>query len=205
MVESNREQRIGSMTNAGLGIGAIKQGDEVALVAGAARGDERALETLYERYRRPLYAYFNRMLERDTMSADDLFQELWIKVIRKLPDYREDGKFGAWLFRIAHNLALEHFRRLKSRAKLGVNTDDGELPDAPGTGPDPGSVLAGKELELRLEVLLSELPAEQREVFSMRQNDISFKEIADLQKCPINTALGRMHNVMRFLRRRLAE
>jgi len=177
--------------------------DDAVLAAWAGAGDEAALEALFERYRRPLYAYFNRMLNHDTMSADDLFQELWIKIIRKLPAYRESGKFSAWLFRIAHNLALEHFRRLKSRSKLGVHTSDGELPDCAGDVPAPETVLAGKDLELRLELLLNELPAEQREVFHLRQNGLSFKEIAETQQCPLNTALGRMHNVMKYLQRRL--
>ncbi len=177
--------------------------DDAVLAAWAGAGDERALEALFERYRKPLYAYFNRMLNRDTMSADDLFQELWIKIIRKLPEYRESGKFGAWMFRIAHNLSLEHFRRLKSRNKLGMHTVDGELPDCPGAEPEPGKVLAGKDLEIRLELLLAELPAEQREVFHLRQNGVSFKEIAEMQQCPLNTALGRMHNVMKYLQRRL--
>ena len=56
----------------------------------------------------------------------------------------------------------------------------------------------------QLEKLLAELPEEQREVFLMRQNDLSFKEIAEIQKCPINTALGRMHNCLKFLRQRLS-
>ena len=181
-----------------------EEADDAVLAAGAGACDEQALESLFYRYRKVLYAYFNRILNHDRMSADDLFQELWIRIIRKLPEYRETGKFSAWMFRIAHNLALEHFRRLKSRSKLGVNTADGELPERPGGGPGPGGILAGKELEERLEALLAELPAEQSEVFHLRQNGMSFKEIAAIQDCPVNTALGRMHNVMKFLQRRLA-
>lgn len=180
-----------------------EEADDAVLAAWAGAGDEQALETLFHRYRKVLYAYFNRILNHDRMSADDLFQELWVRILRKLPDYRETGKFSAWMFRIAHNLALEHFRRLKSRSKIGVNTADGELPEQAGHEPDPGGVLAGKELEERLEALLAELPEEQREVFHLRQSGISFKEIAEIQNCPVNTALGRMHNVMKFLERRL--
>ena len=178
--------------------------EDALLAAWAGAGDEAALEALFQRYRKVLYAYFNRILNHDVMSADDLFQELWIRVIRKLPDYRESGKFSAWLFRIARNLALEHFRKLKSRSKLGVPTGDGELPERPDGGPEPGGILAGKDLEERLEQLLGELTAEQREVFHLRQNGMSFKEIAELQESPLNTALGRMHQVMKFLQRRLA-
>lgn len=176
--------------------------DEI-LTAAARQGSEQALEILYERYRKPLYAYLNRMLGNDTMSADDVFQELWIKVFNKLSDYREDGKFSAWLFHVARNQVLEHFRREKSRARIGAVTDDGELPETGGCGENPQSLVGAQELRERLEELLQQLPQEQREVFIMRQNDLSFKEIAAIQKCPLNTALGRMHNCLKFLRQHL--
>ena len=178
---------------------------DALLVAAAARGDETALEMLFNRYRKVLYAYLNRMLGNDTMAADDCFQELWIKVINKLPDYHEDGKFAAWLFRVARNQVLEHFRREKSRAKIGRVTDDGELPENADHTGDPGGVVGAQELNERLEALLKQLPREQREVFIMRQNDLSFKEIARIQKCPVNTALGRMHNCLKFLRQHLCQ
>ena len=179
-------------------------GDDL-LAAAAAHGSEEALEQLYYRYRRPLYAYLNRMLNNDSMTADDMFQELWIKVINKIGSYQESGRFSAWLFRIARNQVLEHFRREKSRSKLGMTTEDGELPESAGIAHDPSSMVGAQELAERLEQVLSELPPEQREVFIMRQNDLSFKQIAQLQKCPINTALGRMHNCLKFLRHKLCQ
>ena len=178
--------------------------DEI-LTAAAAKGNEEAVEMLFNRYRKPVYAYLNRMLGNDSMTADDVFQELWIKVMNKLPSYQENGKFSAWLFRVAHNQVLEHFRREKSRAKLGMTTDDGELPEQANCSENPQSLLGAKELSKRLEELLNQLPPEQKEVFVMRQNDLSFKEIAQIQKCPINTALGRMHNCLKFLRQHLCQ
>lgn len=177
-------------------------GDDI-LVAAAQKGDEAALEMLFERYRRPLYAFISRMLNGDTMTSDDIFQDMWIKVMNKLAGYREDGKFAPWLFRIARNQVLEHFRREKSRSKIGSVTDDGELPEPVGHSENPVSVLAAKELQTKLEALLNEMPPEMKEVFIMRQNNLSFKEIAEIQKCPINTALGRMHNCLKFLRHKL--
>ena len=173
------------------------------LIAAAKNGDERALEMLFERYRRPLYAFISRMLNGDTMTSDDIFQDMWIKVMNKLASYREDGKFAPWLFRIARNQVLEHFRREKSRSKIGCVTDDGELPEPVGHSENPVSVLAAKELQIKLEALLNEMPPEMKEVFIMRQNNLSFKEIAEIQKCPINTALGRMHNCLKLLRHKL--
>ena len=99
--------------------------------------------------------------------------------------------------------AREHFRREKSRSKIGKVTDDGEIPDQISNRFSPVSALAEKELSERLEALLNQLPPEQKEVFIMRQNNLSFKEIAAIQKCPVNTALGRMHNCLKFLRHNL--
>ena len=191
------------MNSAETGNIADEQIADAVLIAAAKDGDERALEMLYERYRRPVYAFITRMLNGDSMTADDIFQNLWIKVLNKLSVYQEDGKFSAWLFRIARNQVLEHFRREKSRAKIGKVTEDGELPDQISSNNSPVSALAEKELSERLEQLLNELPIEQKEVFIMRQNNLSFKEIAEIQKCPLNTALGRMHNCLKFLRHKL--
>ena len=191
------------MENPETGNNTAEQVSDSVLIAAAKNGDNDAWETLFERYRRPLYAFISRMLNGDIMTADDIFQDLWIKVLNKLSVYQEDGKFSAWLFRVARNQVLEHFRREKSRAKIGRVTEDGELPDQVSCNNSPVSALAEKELSEKLEELLNELPPEQKEVFIMRQNNLSFKEIAEIQKCPINTALGRMHNCLKFLRHRL--
>ena len=167
------------------------------------RADDWAAEALRE-YADMVYRLAYAQV-RNRADADDIFQELWIKVINKLPSYQENGKFSAWLFRVAHNQVLEHFRREKSRAKLGFLTDDGELPEQPGVNEEPQSMVGARELAQQLEKLLKQMPPEQKEVFLMRQNGMSFKEIAEIQKCPVNTALGRMHNCLKFLRQHLCQ
>jgi RNA polymerase sigma-70 factor (ECF subfamily) len=191
------------MNSAETGHTAGGQTPDSVLIAAIQNGDNTAWEPLFERYRRPVYAFISRMLNGDAMTADDVFQDLWIKVMNKIAAYQDDGRFAAWLFRIARNQVLEHFRREKSRSKIGQVTDDGELPEQISSSNSPVSALAEKELSERLEKLLNELPPEQKEVFIMRQNNLSFKEIAAIQKCPLNTALGRMHNCLKFLRHRL--
>ena len=191
------------MNSAGTDNNTGDQTPDSVLIVAAKNGDNAAWETLFERYRRPVYAFVSRMLNGDAMTADDIFQDLWIKVMNKICTYQEDGKFAAWLFSIARNQVLEYFRREKSRAKIGKVTDDGELPEQISSSHSPVSALAEKELSERLEELLNELPPEQKEVFIMRQNNLSFKEIAAIQKCPVNTALGRMHNCLKFLRHKL--
>ena len=192
------------MENPETGNNTAEQVSDSVLIAAAKNGDNGALETLFERYRRPLYAFISRMLNGDSMTADDIFQDLWIKVLNKLSVYQDDGKFSAWIFRVARNQVLEHFRREKSRSKIGCVTEDGDLPELTTSSESPVSALAEKELSETLERLLNEMPPEMKEVFIMRQNDLSFKEIARIQKCPINTALGRMHNCLKFLRRNLS-
>lgn len=200
-----KKQETEFVDNAGNTVSENSAPSDEMLTAAAAAGNEEAIEMLFNRYRKPVYAYLNRMLGNDVMSADDVFQELWIKVINKLPSYQENGKFSAWLFRVAHNQVLEHFRREKSRAKLGALTDDGELPEQSGISEEPQSLVGAKELAKQLGKLLKLMPPEQKEVFIMRQNGMSFKEIAKIQKCPVNTALGRMHNCLKFLRQNLCQ
>ncbi len=176
------------------------------LITAYLDGNATALETLFERYRRPLYSYLNRMFDNDTSLADDVFQETWIHILNALPKFKDFDKFSGWCFRIAHNQAMQNFRRAKSRSKIGAITADGELPENVNNGGNsPEHELNNQELAAAIEQALQKLPPEQREVFTMRQNGIGFKDIAELQKCPLNTALSRMRYVMLFMRRELAE
>lgn len=166
---------------------------------------EEALSGLFARYKKPFYAYFNRMLDNDTMSADDLFQELWLKISAKLPDCRKQEKFSSWAFAIAHNLVMEHFRSVKRRNKIGSHTSDGNLPEKAVLQED-----AYKEEHMRyrmqeLEKAIAKLPPEQKEIVELRRKGISFNDISEIQKCPLNTALSRMHKAVKFLRSELKD
>jgi RNA polymerase sigma-70 factor (ECF subfamily) len=141
---------------------------------------------------------------RDRDLADDLFQETFVKVIQtlKLGQYAEEGRFAPWLFRIARNLVVDHFRR------------DGRMPKVRSTDtfdvfkvvkdPDHSveTALVNDQVLRDTEKLLEYLPAEQREVVLMRiYQDLSFKEIADLTGVSINTALGRMRYALINMRK----
>ena len=163
-------------------------------------GDAGAFEVLYERYRKPLYAFLNRLLENSTV-VDDLFQQTWLKAIRNFPSYENKQKFFAWLSMIAHNLAMDHFRQQKRAAEQPL--EDGILNSRCSEGSEAWSQMNEEEFEGAFERAIRELPHEQKEVVILRRNGLSFKEIAEIQKCPLNTALGRMNYALKSLRNSL--
>jgi len=175
------------------------------LVDAYLAGEASAFDRLYERYRRPLYGYLNQLVSGRGAVVDDLFQQTWIKVLEALPRYREQQKFIGWLFRIAHNLAMDGFRQ------VGTGQGDGDVALAEieeviaHEGLDAGEQLADAELKAALNRVIAELGPEQREVLLLRQQGIPFKEIAGIQKTSINTVLGRMHYAVQKIRRDLQE
>ncbi len=177
---------------------------DAELLTAHLAGDSKALEALFCRYRLPFYAYLNRMLESDRTAADDLFQDLWVRILDKATGCRDRERFAAWAFQIARNLVMEHFRRSKRRDMLARLTGDGTLPDTP-AAPDtvPGARLQAMEMREKLAAALPQLPPEQREVFLLRRNGISFRDIAEMQGCSVNTALSRMRYATQWLRREL--
>ncbi|OGV71383.1 MAG: hypothetical protein A3K19_01475 [Lentisphaerae bacterium RIFOXYB12_FULL_65_16] len=154
-------------------------------------GDEAAFETLYHRYRLPLYSYLNRLVPGRATLVDDLYQQTWVRVLEHLPRYREQNRFLSLLFRIAHNLAMDQYRQ-EARAEMVEIKDD--IPASVGA---PWESLDREELASAVDTALDGLSPVQREVVLLRQQGVPFKEIADLQGASINTVLGRMHLAVR--------
>ncbi len=177
--------------------------DDEALIQAYLAGDVRSFDTLYARYKRPLYAYLNRMTGNHAL-ADDLFQQTWLRVIRKLEKYESKQKFFAWLTMIAHNLAIDHFRKEKTASELPLD-DENIAVSEPVSHTEPWMKLHNRELEKALRKATETLTEEQKEVFLLRQQGISFKEIAEVQNCSINTVLGRMQYALKNLRKQLNE
>jgi len=172
--------------------------EDMALIQRYAAGDEHAFEQLYHRYRKQLYGFLYNMLNGSAVDPDELFEETWIKVIEKLPQYQDQGKFSAWLFRVARNLFIDRIRAEKKREFM--LTGD-ELPDVPDWSMRPEKELETRDTLGMIEQALSALPAEQREVFLLRQQGLAFKEISAIQNCSLNTVLGRMHYAIGTLRK----
>lgn len=173
------------------------------LILAYLEGDSDSFTVLYERYKRPLYAYLNRMLGNHAQS-DDVFQQTWIRVVRRLGEYESKQKFFAWLTMIAHNLAIDQFRREKKSAELPLD-DENVAVSEPVTHTDPWMRMHNRELGKALREAAEGLAEEQKEVFLLRQEGLSFKEIAEVQNCSINTVLGRMQYAVKNLRKRLNE
>ena len=173
---------------------------DIALIHAYSLGDDKAFEALYHRYRRQLYGFL-RNLSGNPSVADEIFEETWVKVIDKLPSYRDNGKFSAWLFRIGRNLFIDHIRREKHLAGA-LRLDDEEVQEIPGRESlEPAESASNNDLAQVLTLAVRALPEDQREVFLLRQQDLSFKEIAQIQNCPVNTALGRMQYALKNLRK----
>ena len=182
--------------------------EAVLLEAYAVRGDTAALARVVEAYRRPLRGYIARRA-RGAEDAEECYQETWLRALRGLGRFRREH-FGAWLFRIARNWLIDEGR--KRRPELSVDGPAGEeeghtLGDAVAseeTRPDEAS--ARRDLGRRIRAASEELPEEQREVFWLRmETGLSFKEIAAVQGCSINTALARMQYALGKMKKLLAD
>ncbi|MBI3985345.1 MAG: sigma-70 family RNA polymerase sigma factor [Lentisphaerae bacterium] len=169
-------------------------------------GQVEALAELVEKFKRPLYGFLMNMTERAD-TADEVFQEVWLRVIRHSGRI-EERNFSGWLFRIAHNLVIDHWRRQRPAISLEKENEDGltlkeRLADLQ---PLPFERLDGEQVKRRVAEAVKHLPAEQKEVFLMRlEGDIPFKEIARIQGVSINTALARMQYALAKLRQELKQ
>jgi len=182
---------------------------DAELVQAFKNGDTSALDLLIIRYKGPLYAYLIR-LSRDRDAADDLLQEVFIRVIKKLSGYGEQEKFSAWLFTVAHHAAMDHFRSGSRRREDSLDAaGEDRLPlsdtlASPEPGPD--GILEGVERSGAIQAVFDRLSSEQREVFLMRHySGLPFKEIADILGVPIGTVLARMSRAMAKMRAELGD
>ena len=177
------------------------------LVSNYINGDESALAALIKRHKQKVFSYV-RMLVKDVQVAEDVFQDVFLKVIHTLKsgNYNEEGKFLPWVMRIAHNLSIDHFRRAKRMPMANQNQKEDDEYDVFRTIRDTDDTVEGKIVKAQIlqdvKRLIKELPAEQQEVIILRHYaDMSFQEIADFTNVSINTALGRMRYALINLRR----
>jgi RNA polymerase sigma-70 factor (ECF subfamily) len=163
-------------------------------------GDTAAFETVYARHRGPLYRYFLRQVARS--AVDDLFQEVWLRIIKGQARYRPDGPFSAYLYRIAHNVLVDHYRRVGRLPEL-TSAEDLELPD-PGAGPERD--LSQIELREAISRALTELPAAQREAFLLHQEaGLTLEQIAAVVGVGRETIKSRLRYALNRLRQDLSE
>ena len=181
------------------------------LMAAFIVGDAAAMETLYLRYRQSVYSWLLRMTG-NAAEAEDIYQDVWLKVIRSASDYRP-GNFKAWLWQIVRNKTTDRMRKKSPSLVLDAPVcvdGEGELTVVDQLSDDAAAnaLMQIEEYERRRMACdaIDALPSAQREVVLLRINgELSFKEIADMLAAPIGTVLARMHNAVKNLKAALAE
>ena len=164
--------------------------------------DAAAFEEIVDAYSGRLYGFFQRMLG-GREEAEDLVQEVFVRVVKAIAEYREEGRFEAWLFRIAGNLVRDRLRREPREAALGKREGnrEGNRQEALGIRTDACLSLERREDADRLQKCLTKLPSVEREVILMRHyGELSFAEIAEYTAAPLGTVLARAHRGLAKLR-----
>jgi RNA polymerase sigma-70 factor (ECF subfamily) len=170
-------------------------------------GDLYALETLILRHKEKMYTSI-LFLVKDKYLAEDIFQDVLIKIIDTIRGgrYTEEGKFLPWAMRIAHNLCVDHFRKVKRTPAIKTSDDRDIFEVINFTEDGADQKMMKRQSYDRVRQMLDLLPDDQREVIILRHYaDLSFKEIAALTNCSINTALGRMRYGLINLRKMMLQ
>jgi RNA polymerase sigma factor (sigma-70 family) len=170
-------------------------------------GNEEAFAVLLHRHKSRIYTAIY-LIVKDRYKAEDLLQETFIKAVNTIKGgrYNEEGKFLPWLSRIAHNMAIDSFRRSRRYPEI-VLEDGSKVFNSMNFAEDSAeSLQIAQETQSRLRDFIKELPAEQKQVLIMRHYmEMSFQEIADKTGVSINTALGRMRYALINLRKKMTK
>jgi len=175
------------------------------LVSLYIKGNEEAFAMLLKKHKSKVYTTIY-LIVRDQYIAEDLLQETFIKAIKKLKsgEYNEEGKFLPWITRIAHNLAIDYFRREKRYPTVVMEDGSSVFNSLSFSEESLESIKIKDETHTLLRELIQTLPEAQKEVLLMRHySDMSFQEIAEATGVSINTALGRMRYALINLRKKL--
>jgi RNA polymerase sigma-70 factor (ECF subfamily) len=177
------------------------------LVAIAVNGFDGSFEELVRRYQRPIAAYVYRMVG-NYESALDLTQEIFIKVYNSLSRYRAEFKFSTWIYKIAHNAAVDHLRRSSTREQslvAGTESDSFELPiESSHLTPEQES--ERKERRGEIESVVRALPSNYRELIILRHSqDLSYEEIVEVTGLPLGTVKNRLVRAREMMRQQFVD
>jgi RNA polymerase sigma factor (sigma-70 family) len=181
----------------------LKQHSDQDLVLSFRQGNEAGITELIRRYQSNVYTSIYIMV-KDKYIAEDLFQDTFLKIVNNIRNdkYSEQGKFLPWALRIAHNLCIDHFRRVKQQVKITLSDGTDFFSLLPMKEENIEAKIIRQQSEFGVQQIIDRLPEEQREVVVMRvYGEMSFKEIAEITNVSINTALGRMRYALINLRR----
>ena len=181
-----------------------------ALFRGFIHGDYQAFEVLVQRYRRGIYGFLLRST-RDKEAAEDLYQEVFLRVVKKANDFEGKSKFSTWIYKIARNLSIDHARRMTHRRHASLDASRSADPESstlldtvhnPLTETDRAA--QNREIRRKVTSVVELMPEDQREIFLMRQlQGLSFQQIAEITQVPVNTAKSRMRYALERLREAL--
>lgn len=177
------------------------------LINSYLQGDDKSFEILLNRHKDKIYTNIY-MFVKDHDMAEDLFQDVFIKIIDTIRKgkYNHEGKFVQWALRISYNLCVDHFRRSKRRTKVSSSETFDIFDVLESKDANMETTMIKNQAHSRIRQLVEQLPDEQREVVMLRHYaDMSFKEISQLTRVSINTALGRMRYALINIRKMMDE
>jgi RNA polymerase sigma-70 factor (ECF subfamily) len=177
-----------------------EQSDE-QLMLSYGNGDASAFELLYSRHRGPLFRFMLHQV-REHGTAEELYQDVWQRVISARRRYTPEAKFSTWLFQIAHNRLTDHWRSLQHRPPAPFDAEERTAREADPQTPE--RQLSAFEERRRLQLALEELPAEQREVVLLRlEQELSLEQIGEITGVGRETVKSRLRYALDKLRLRL--
>lgn len=168
-----------------------------------AKGDAQAFETLYARHKSGLYGFLRQRCF-DAQTADDIFQEVWTKVIRARTRYEPTARFTTWLFQLARNAYIDHVRHVKRRIHLVTDAD--ETLDAHGAPSTLIDEIHGEHVQRAIDTAMAALPPEQQEAFLLHHTaGLTLPQIADITDVGRETVKSRLRYAVKKLREALPE
>lgn len=185
----------------------IQEFSDAELIADAIRGKEDSFAELVQRYQRPIISYVYRFLN-DYDASLDVTQEVFIKVYNSLERYSSEYKFSTWLYRIAHNAAIDYIRR-NSKREQSIEAENSEGTyqiQLESARPTPEQDRQRSEWRTEIEAVVKCLPAPYRELILLRHGkDLSYVEIAEIADLPLGTVKNRLFRAREMMREMLIE
>jgi len=187
----------------------MNEEQDLVLVNRTLRGDKKAFEMIVRKYQQPLLNYVGRMVNERELALD-FTQDVFVRAYASLRSFEPEYKFSTWLFKIASNLVIDHWRKKKlpafSLSEPLCQDEDGMTLDIPDDEPAVGRKFELAELRQKVEKVLEKLPGSLRELFVWRHvNELSYEEMAEIKGLPIGTIKNRVFQAKEMVRRILEE
>ena len=185
-----------------------KSSSDYELIQQFVKGEQSCFEEIIHRHKNKVFAYISLYI-RDQALVEDIFQDTFLKVIQSVKSgkYYDNGKFLSWVMRIAHNLIIDHFRRIKQMNTTSNDDYESDIFNSKRfSDANIEDTLIKRQIQKDVRLLIGQLPDDQKEVVILRHYaGLSFKEIADITNVSINTALGRMRYALINMRKIMDE